>query len=250
MPQHFAAIGFDVSTPEALRELARTAIRHGVAHRTERPNLPEALFVWDAGRGLQVFVAARRSAGGDEEYEIVSCLPGCLPEETLDLRAYRLGRHPTREGEAQLRGRLAGGAEFQAALLDLGLHDALPPAGLERRIRLMGLALQAEAWDPGAPDARVVAVEDPDGTQRTVDSLFIPVDRDGHYQLLGRIERVVPVVNFHTATELVALAVSTSELKLPVIAPASLFERPPAVMQRVEALIWLTAQFGPERQTA
>lgn len=245
MPKHFNAIGFGLDGPDKLKDLAHTAIRQGEAFSSGHPDLPEAAFLWDLGRGLQMWVYARRSStNGGDGYDITACLPGFRVEEALQLRAYRLEISNEGSGEVFVRGRLPNGAEIRAILLNMHANDHLKPSGLDLNIHLAGLALEASIHDPDDGDPPVVEMEDNDGKLKTVDSLFAPIDRDCHCRILGIIDGVREVVNFHTGARLWALGVRTSDFSLPVLAPGGFFSRPPLDGLRVNATIWLQAQIS------
>ncbi len=248
MPKHFSAIGFTLDDAEALKCLAHQAVSQGEAFHAQRQGLPEGLFLWDLGRGLQVWVAARipKDEADLDEAEIVACWPGFKTEDCLRFRAYRMARNAQSEGEIRLRGRLASGAELELALLNLAQADRLPASGADLPVHVAGLALEARLEDPAAADAAVTQVEDEDGHLRQLDSYLMPVDRDHHYTVMGRVVQVRDVVNFHTGAKLLALGVETSELELPVIVPASLLTRPVTVGLRFSGMLWLQAQLAAE----
>ena len=242
MSQHFKAVGFDVANPERLQQLAHQAIQYGQPVSTRRAGLPEAAFLWDIGRGLQIWVYASRSGGDD--YEIISCLPGFLGEEKLRFRAYRIARNPRQTGEVLMRALLPGGAEMEFILINLALFDGLSSSGLDLDVHLSGLAVEAGISSPDQDDVPIIQVEGGDGELKTVDSLLVPIDRDCHCQLVGQVAGRREVVNIITGAGLWALGIETSELRLPVLVPGDLFSRPPLVDDRFQGIVWLQGQIS------
>lgn len=242
MSQHFQAIGFDIPDAAALKKLAYKATEQGLAIVSKRPGMPEAAFLWDLGRGLQVWVMAQKSRIQDEEYEIISCLPGFRPEQSSQLRAYRLAMKPDSPGEVLLRGLLGEGVKIELSLLDLVRNDLLPVRGGELDLILAGLAIEARIWGPEEDVPQVIQMQDDEGFTQTVKSFFFPLDSDCHCELLGIIEGVTDLVNFHTGAQLCALGVKTSEIDMQVLAPRKIFNRRPETGDHFHGTIWFQGQ--------
>lgn len=242
MPQHFQAIGFDIPDAAALKKLAHKATEQGLAIVSRRPGMPEAAFLWDLGRGLQVWVMAKKSRLQDEEYEIISCLPGFRPDRSSRLRAYRLAMKADSPGEVLLHGLLGEGVKIELSLLDLVRNDLLPVRGGELDLILAGLAIEARIWGPGEDVPQVIQMQDNEGLTQTVNSFFFPLDSDCHCELLGSIEGVQDLVNFHTGARLWALGVKTSEISLQVLAPGKTFDRRPETGDHFHGTIWFQGQ--------
>jgi len=237
MSRHFQAIGFELTNAAELKELARTAVEKGKLYRSGRKGMPEAVFLWDLGRGLQVWVGTNRA--DQESMEILSCLPGFAASAVTEaaLRAYRFELRPERPGEVFLRGRFEDGAEIDAHLLNLAFHDDLPSRGLELKVILTGLVLSRDE----------AALPLPAETQDKADTpsparVFVSVDHDAHGLVSGRIDAAREVVNFHTGAKLVAFTLDAGHGLFTLIGPSRLFPKLPEPGEPFNGMIWLTAQ--------
>ena len=167
---------------------------------------------------------------------------GFLPEQTLHVHAYRIGLHHEREGEVLLKARMADGLELRMALLNLYLHDKHPTAGLNLDLHACALALQGECWSPQRETRHVLSQQPGESEAREVESMLVQLDRDAHHDILGTIERMQEITNFHSGSKLFVLYLKAQSILLPVIAPQTLFETTPQQGDRFHGTVWLQAQ--------
>ena len=240
MSRHFLAIGHHLTDAAGLARLAREAAKHGTLCESRRAGAPPLCFHWDLGRGLSVFVNARKNAQDPSAaLEIVACLPAFLPEEKTTVAAYRLALAQT-SGEARLRARLADGRELCAALPNLAQRDDLAARGGELGLHLAGLGVENEVYAPqDAPRLILPESEEPQ-TQA-----FLPLDRDAHVRLLGPIVARREVVNFLTGARLWVLHVACGALVLPLTLPIQDLPRPPQTGDLYLGTAWLVATLPP-----
>lgn len=240
MPQHFRAIGFEITDPESLKHLAFGVIENGRAIVSRRQGIPEANFVQDFGRGIQLWVSA---VGSNDEYEIVSCLPAFITESKTRIRAYKLARKKN-ENEIFLRGKLEQGAEVELVLLNLAIDDTFRTSGIDLDLHLCGLGLECEITGSDNQSSKVVQIENEAGELKTVESMFVAVDKDCHYLVMGKVRSVKEISNFHTGRKLVAIGLDTSGIELPVLFAKESLEKIPSENDVVQATIWLQGQLA------
>ena len=238
MPQHFRAIGFEINSSEKLKQTALDVIDQGTAIVSGRAGVPEANFFQDFGRGLQLWVAARKQ---NEEYEIVSCLPGFATESIIKLRAYRIAGTKD-QSEIRLRGRLEEGAEVEMVLLNLVMNDSMATSGLNLDLHVSGLGIELEILDRSGQNKKVVQIQNDEGELETVESMFVPLDKDCHYLLMGKVKSVREISNFHTGAKLVAIGLATSEIDLPLIFTRETVTKLPIEGDIIQTTIWLQGQ--------
>jgi|GEM_PF-4961118 len=240
MSQHFSAIGFDLENDAQLLDFARDCVGKSEAYKSERRDFPGAGFRWEAGRGIEVWTAVKAvsGTGGDEDYEIVSCLPAWRCEEILSLRAYRIERHRLDKSELVMLARLADGRELSFALANLWQNPAMPARGLECEVHLAGLGLEAECSRmEDAP--RLIDERQADAPLKTLDSALIPLDRDNHYRVAGKIIEADGTANIHSGRKLWKIKLELAGLQLPLIFARDLSQNRPEAGLRFDGLIWL-----------
>ena len=236
MSTHFLAAGFDVSQPDELKKLAHQAIKNGKFHKGTRKSLGTAAFEWDAGRGLHVWVVANAEPGGfEDEPTIVSCQSGFVSEQIQTIPAYRLEKHPDRPGEVVAVLRTETGV-FRCSLLNLWKFKDLPTVGVDLDLAVTGFVLEADEMD-SEPVIRLK--EDAEGQVVTNESFLVPLDRDCHHKVAGRVLEIAPFANFHTGHMLERWRLGIGGMQLDLVAPAEL--RPARMSEgyRLEALCWL-----------
>jgi hypothetical protein len=243
MPQHFAAIGFDVRDATELAALAQRAVADGTIIRSRRPGMPQAHALWDLGRGLQIWVALKTGDDASEP-EIIGCMPDFLSKSGMELHAYRIALNSADPTVALVHARLDSGAQFQAVLADLALVDELKLSGLGLFVRLSGLALEAECWSRDEPPPSVMQIETQDGELEQVDTLFVSLDRDCHYLVQGEVTGVREFANFHSGAPLLAIGLRSMEMTLTVCCARDRLARPPQSGDHLRATIWLQAHLG------
>lgn len=241
MPRHFAAIGHTLTDAQSLARLAREAAKHGQPCESRRVSCAPLCFHWDLGRGLSLFVGARKNAQDPEApLEIVHCLPAFLPEEKTSLAAYRLALAKT-SGEGRLSARLATGAELFAVVPNLAQRDDLPARGGSLAVHLAGLGLENEVFPPDAAPKLVTP-----GSELPQARALLFVDRDAHARVLGPIVALREVVNFITGARLWLLHVECGALTLPLIFPTGALKVPPQKGDFYLGTAWLVATL-PQR---
>ena len=241
MSQHFSAIGFDLSDSSQLLDFARACVGKSEAYQSARRDFTGAAFRWNAGRGIEVWTAVREveSAVGEEDYEIVSCLPAWRCKETLALRAWRIERRREDRFELNMAARLEDGRELSFALVNLWQNPDLPARGADGVVHLCGLVLEAECSRPEDAPRLIdgLSVED---SLKTLESALIPLDRDNHYRVAGKIIEADETANIHTGKRLCRVLVELDGLRLPLIFARDLSQTKPEAGLRFDGLIWLS----------
>ena len=237
MSRHFSAIGFNISSDAKLLDFARECVGRSDAYQSDRRDFSGAGFRWEAGRGIEVWTAVKPLDGG-EDYEIVSCLPAWRCEETLNLRAWRMLRHPLDKSELLMLARFEDGRELSFALPNLWQNPELPARGMDGQVHLAGLALEA-GISPFESAPRLLDERQADSPVKTLDSALIPLDRDNHYRVAGRILEADETSNIHSGVRLWKIRLDIDGLHLPLIFPKDISSGAPAPGLRFDGLIWL-----------